>query len=66
MYSVGDKLNQICCCDGTVTFSLDNQWMETMIAKKRKGDFEIFFINNLVEHANEKDATDMLQQVLCS
>jgi hypothetical protein len=40
--------------------------METMIAEKRKGDFEIFFINNLVEHANEKDATDMLQQVLCS
>ncbi len=29
--------------DGTVVFSLDNQWMATMIAKKRKGDFDTYF-----------------------
>jgi hypothetical protein len=42
--------------DGTVTFSLDNQWMATMIAKKRKGDFDIYFfvIDNFVRHANAK------------
>jgi hypothetical protein len=30
-------------CDGTVMFSLDNQWMATMIAKKHKGDFDTYF-----------------------
>jgi hypothetical protein len=42
--------------DGTVVFSLDNQWMATMIAKKRKGDFDTYFfvIDNFVKHANAK------------
>jgi hypothetical protein len=42
--------------DGTVAFSLDNQWMATMIAKKRKGDFDTYFfvIDNFVKHANAK------------
>jgi hypothetical protein len=43
-------------CNGTVTFSLDNQWMATMIAKKQKGDFDTYFfvIDNFVKHANAK------------
>jgi hypothetical protein len=43
-------------CDGTVAFSLDNQWMATMIAEKRKGDFDTYFfvIDNFVKHANAK------------
>jgi hypothetical protein len=43
-------------CDGTVAFSLDNQWMARMIAKKRKGDFDTYFfvIGNFVKHANAK------------
>jgi hypothetical protein len=43
-------------CDGTVAFSLDNQWMARMIAKKRKGDFDTYFfvIDNFVKHANAK------------
>jgi hypothetical protein len=55
-------------CDGTVAFSLDNQWMATMIAKERKGDFDTYFfvIDNFVKHANAKDTTDMLQWGLCS
>jgi hypothetical protein len=42
--------------DGTVAFSLDNQWMATMIAKKCKGDFDTYFfvIDNFVKHANAK------------
>jgi hypothetical protein len=42
--------------DGTVAFSLDNQWMATMIAKKHKGDFDTYFfvIDNFVKHANAK------------
>jgi hypothetical protein len=42
--------------DGTVAFSLDNQWMATMIAEKRKGDFDTYFfvIDNFVKHANTK------------
>jgi hypothetical protein len=42
--------------DGTVEFSLDNQWMATMIAEKRKGDFDTYFfvIDNFVKHANAK------------
>jgi hypothetical protein len=42
--------------DGTVAFSLDNQWMATMVAKKHKGDFDTYFfvIDNFVKHANEK------------
>jgi hypothetical protein len=42
--------------NGTVAFSLDNQWMETMIAKKRKGDFDTYFfvIDNFIKHANAK------------
>jgi hypothetical protein len=42
--------------DGTVVFSLDNQWMATMIAKKCKGDFDtyFFFIDNFIKHANAK------------
>jgi hypothetical protein len=42
--------------DGTVTFSLDNQWMATMIAKKHKGDFDTYFfvIDNFVKHVNAK------------
>ena len=42
--------------DGTVAFSLDNQWMATMIAEKRKGDFDTYFfvIDNFVKHANAK------------
>jgi hypothetical protein len=37
-------------------FSLDEQFMATMIAKKRKGDFDTFFfvIDNFIKHANEK------------
>jgi hypothetical protein len=39
--------------DGTVVFSLDNQWMATMIAEKRKSDFDTYFfvIDNFVKHA---------------
>jgi hypothetical protein len=42
--------------DGTIAFPLDNQWMATMIAKKHKGDFDIYFfvIDNFVKHANAK------------
>jgi hypothetical protein len=42
--------------DGTVAFSLDNQWMATLIAEKRKGDFDTYFfiIDNFVKHANAK------------
>jgi hypothetical protein len=42
--------------DGTVAFSLDNQWMATMITEKRKGDFDTYFfvIDNFVKHANAK------------
>jgi hypothetical protein len=42
--------------DGTVAFSLDNQWMATMIAEKHKGDFDTYFfvIDNFVKHANAK------------
>jgi hypothetical protein len=42
--------------NGTVTFSLDNQWMATMIAKNCKGDFDTYFflIDNFVKHANAK------------
>jgi hypothetical protein len=43
-------------CDGTVTFSVDNQWMPTMIAEKHKGDFDTYFfvIDKFVKHANAK------------
>jgi hypothetical protein len=38
-----------------VAFSLDNQWMATMIARKHKGDFDTYFvIDNLIKHANAK------------
>jgi hypothetical protein len=42
--------------NGTVMFSLDNQWITTMIAKKHKGDFDTYFfiIDNFVKHANAK------------
>jgi hypothetical protein len=42
--------------DGTVTFSLDEQFMATMIAKKCKGDFDTYFfvIDNFIKHANAK------------
>jgi hypothetical protein len=42
--------------NGTVAFSLDNQWMATMIAKKHKGDFDTYFfvIDNFVKHVNAK------------
>jgi hypothetical protein len=42
--------------NGTVTFSLDNQWMATMIAKKHKGDFDTYFcvIDNFVKHTKFK------------
>jgi hypothetical protein len=42
--------------DGTVAFSLDNQWMATMIAEKHKDDFDTYFfvIDNFVKHANAK------------
>jgi hypothetical protein len=42
--------------DGTVTLSLDNQWMATMIAKKGKGDFDTYFfvIDHFIKHANAK------------
>jgi hypothetical protein len=42
--------------DGTVAFSLENQWMATMIAKKCKGDSDTYFfvIDNFVRHANAK------------
>jgi hypothetical protein len=42
--------------DGTVMFSLDNQWMATMIAKKCKGDFDTYFfvIDNFVKHVTAK------------
>jgi hypothetical protein len=53
--------------DGTVAFSLDNQWMATMIAEKHKGDFDTSL--SLITLSNmqmQKDTTDMLQQVLCS
>jgi hypothetical protein len=41
---------------GTVAFSLDNQWMATMIAEKHKGDFDTYFfvIDNFVKHVNVK------------
>jgi hypothetical protein len=48
--------------DGTVAFSLDNQWMATMIAEKRKGDFDTYFLS-LITLSNmqmQKDTTDML------
>jgi hypothetical protein len=55
--------------DGTVTFSLDYQWMATMIAEKRKGDFDTYFfvIDNIVKHVNAKGynrhvATGAMQQ----
>jgi hypothetical protein len=54
--------------DCTVTFSLDKQFMATMIAKKCKGDFDTYFLS-LITLSNmqmQKDTTDMLQQVLCS
>jgi hypothetical protein len=37
-------------------FSLDNQWMATMIAEKCKGEFDTYFfvIDNFVKHANAK------------
>jgi hypothetical protein len=40
--------------NGTVAFSLDNQWMATMIAEKHKGGFDTYFfvIVNFVMHAN--------------
>jgi hypothetical protein len=43
-------------CDGTVAFSLENRWLATMIAKKRKGDFDTYFfvIDNFIKHANAK------------
>jgi hypothetical protein len=43
-------------CDGIVTFSFDEQFMATMIAKKHKGDFDTYFfvIDNLIKHANAK------------
>ena len=42
--------------DGTVTFSLDEQFMATMIAKKCKGDFDthFFVVDNFIKHANAK------------
>jgi hypothetical protein len=43
--------------DGTVAFSLENQWMATMIAEKHKGDFDTYYffvIDNFVKHANAK------------
>jgi hypothetical protein len=42
--------------NGTVMFSLDNQWITTMIAEKHKGDFDTYFfiIDNFVKHANAK------------
>ncbi len=42
--------------DGTVVFSLDNQWMATMIAKKRKGDFDTYFfvIDIIVSRSDKK------------
>jgi hypothetical protein len=39
----------------TVAFSLENRWMATMIAEKRKGDFDrtyFFVIDNFIKHAN--------------
>jgi hypothetical protein len=40
-------------CDGTVTFSLDDQLMATMIAEKCKGDLDtcFFVIDNFIKHA---------------
>jgi hypothetical protein len=40
----------------TVAFSLENRWMATMIAKKRKGDFDTYFfvIDNFIKHVNAK------------
>ena len=42
--------------NSTVTFSLDEQFMATMIAKKCKGDFDTYFfvIDNLIKNANAK------------
>jgi hypothetical protein len=42
--------------DGTGMFSLDDQLMATMIAKKCKGDFDthFFVIDNFIKHANAK------------
>jgi hypothetical protein len=42
--------------EGTVTFSLDDQLMATMIAEKRKGDCDTYFfvIDNFIKHANGK------------
>jgi hypothetical protein len=50
------KSTKFVICDGTVAFSLDNQWMATMIAKKHKGDFDTYFfvIDNFVKDANAK------------
>jgi hypothetical protein len=49
--------------DGTVAFSLDNQWMATMIAKKHKVDFDTYFfvIDNFVKHVKNK----RIQQTCC-
>jgi hypothetical protein len=45
-------------CNGTVTFSLDNQYqyMATMIAEKHEGNFDTYFfvIDNFVKHVNAK------------
>jgi hypothetical protein len=40
----------------TVAFSLENGRMATMIAEKRKGDFDtyLFVIDNFIKHANAK------------
>jgi hypothetical protein len=45
--------------DGTVAFSLENQWITTMIAEKRKGDFVsyLFVIDNFIKHSNAKGYT---------
>jgi hypothetical protein len=42
--------------DGTVAFSLDNQWMSTMIAEKHKADFDTYFfvIDNFIKHVHAK------------
>ncbi len=42
--------------NGNIMFTLDDQWMATMIAEKRKGNFDTYFfvIDNFIKHANAK------------
>jgi hypothetical protein len=56
MYSVGDKLNQICYLRWHCCIHLGKPVDGKMIAEKDKGDFDTYFfvIHNFIKHANAK------------